>query len=258
MTLFADSEAATLELRSDRLIVAARTYFPGIYLSDNYIYTKLLAAEKEAEHRLRVFLEPVEIIPEGTDSVITDALDLAGVRWVEEPGYDYEPEMFRGEQWGYIITRQKPIISVTSLMFTYPSPAQQPFLMTLPMDWLRIDKKHGHVRIVPTGTPFNAPLGAYVLSVMGGGRTIPAMLRIRYVAGLKSAEIDYPDLVDTIKKLAILNILSDQFLPQSGSISADGLSRSMSIDVDKHKDGVDARLNALRDQIHGIRMIGLT
>jgi hypothetical protein len=55
--------------------------------------------------------------------------------------------------------------------------------------------------------------------------------------------------------------VEDAFVPQSGSISADGLSQSLSVDVSKYHDAVDAILNGppnsnggLMTRIHGIRM----
>ena len=89
---------------------------------------------------------------------------------------------------------------------------------------------------------------------MAGGRVIPAMIRVRYVAGLKNVARDFPDLVDVVKKMAILRILQTAFLPQSGTISADGLSQSTSLDIQKWHDGVDDALDVLMQAIHGPRM----
>ena len=73
----------------------------------------------------------------------------------------------------------------------------------------------------------------------------------------------YPELLDCIKKKAVLKILGDAFLPQSGSISADGLSESLSVDMDKYHDVVDAILNGrdgnggLMAQLHGVRVMAM-
>lgn len=63
----------------------------------------------------------------------------------------------------------------------------------------------------------------------------------------------YPDLVDLIKRSAMLRVLNDRFLPQSGSISADGLSRSFSADLEKYQQQFDDSVNMLLDEIHGPR-----
>jgi len=66
--------------------------------------------------------------------------------------------------------------------------------------------------------------------------------------------------LDAVLKKAALKILEDAFLPQSGSISADGLSQSMSVDMDKYHDAIDRILNGgkgsnggLMTAIHGVR-----
>lgn len=251
MTLFADKDAIVAELRADRLISVTSTYLSGYVPSDDYLYAKLLAAEADAARRLRVFLEPTEVMPEGTAQVEIDALP-DGTPWVEEPAYDFLPEMFIGEQWGYLVTRERPIIGIGYIRFAYPVPVQT--IIDVPADWIRVDKKYGHIRLVPTGTPFMAPLNAYIMTVAGGGRTIPHMIRIRYTAGLQDATTKWPDLVDLIKKMAVLKIMSDAFLPQSGSISADGLSQSVSVDMGKYEDTVERMVDALRQAIHGVRM----
>ena len=56
-----------------------------------------------------------------------------------------------------------------------------------------------------------------------------------------------------VKRMASLKLLKTAFLPQSGSISADGLSQSSSVDVSKWQDEIDHDLGALRNAIHGIR-----
>ena len=85
------------------------------------------------------------------------------------------------------------------------------------------------------------------------GRNVPLMMQIRYVAGLQNASRDYPDLRDLVQKMAVLNLLADLFLPQSGSISADGLSQSLSMDLDKYRQSVAERIETVRQAIHGVR-----
>lgn len=242
-----------------RLAVAARSYFAGVTLSDSYIWGMLLAAEKDAAHDLRTFFEPTEVFPTN-GQIGPSSTDLASITdaggnvspWVEEPAYDYDPMFFEGNQWGYIVTRKTPVIQVAYVRFSYPAPTNTFF--DIPLDWIRLDKQYGHIRLVPGTSTFAAPLSAFMMQVMGGGRGVPNMIMIRYQVGLKSAVNDYPDLVDTIKKMATLRIIEDQFAPGSGSISADGLSQSITLDVSKFQENIDVRLEKLRQQIHGVRM----
>jgi hypothetical protein len=102
--------------------------------------------------------------------------------------------------------------------------------------------------------------GVTMLGVLAG-KLIPSMVRLTYTAGIKDAAVTYPELIDCIKKKAVLKVITDAFLPQSGSISADGLSESISVDMDKYHSSVDAIINGtdgnggLMSEIHGIRVM---
>lgn len=254
--LFPNKFSTINEMRRDRLVLAAQHNFGGTELSSDYIWSKLIAAEAEVARTLRVKLQPTAFFPTTPTQDQIDALD--GMPWEEDPAYDYDPEMFQGEMWGFIVTNHKPIISVQSLEYVYPAPAQLSY--EIPSDWLRMDKKAGQVRIVPS-TIASVPVSGYLLQIMGGSRLIPHMMQLTYVAGLANAVRDFPDLVDVVKKLAVLKIIEDSYLPQSGSISADGLSQSMSVDMSKYQDSIDRTLNGpkganggLMAAIHGVRL----
>ena len=227
-------------------------------MSDDYIWQKVLAAEAEIGRTLRVPLVPTQFFPvQPTDEQIAALPD--GMPWGVDPGYDYDPGFFRSERWGFIVARQKPIQSVQEVRFVYPDQIQG--LFKLPLDWVRMDAKYGHIRFVPATQTFAAPLSAFLMQALGGGRTIPFMIHLTYVAGLANAARDYPDLLDIIKKKAILKIVEDRFLPQSGSISADGLSQSISVQMDQYAGVVDHLLNGdqgsnggLMTAIHGVRV----
>ena len=68
------------------------------------------------------------------------------------------------------------------------------------------------------------------------------------------------DTIQQAMKKAALKVIEDSFLPQSGSISADGLSQSISNDMEKHHDTIDRIINGgkgnggLMAAIHGIRL----
>ncbi|WP_163333495.1 hypothetical protein, partial [Klebsiella aerogenes] len=62
-------------------------------------------------------------------------------------------------------------------------------------------------------------------------------------------------------KTASLKIIEDAFLPSSGSISADGLSQSISFEAEQHADAIQRVLHGpkgsnggLMTAIHGIRL----
>lgn len=218
-------------------------------LSDAYLLSKLQAAESDASRRLRVSFAPSTVFAyEPTADEIT-ALGV-GASWSEESPYDYEPHLWNAEDWGYLVLRQKPVIIVEQIRLAYPAPTTGFF--TIPLSWVRVDKKAGHIRFVPSAAALQAgPLSTFILSAMGGGRNIPQMIQVRYRAGLENVVTDWPDIIDVIKKMAVLRLVQDAFLPQSGSISADGLSQSTSVQMQDYHDGIDAALDALFSAIHG-------
>lgn len=250
--VFPNRAQAIDSIRRDYLLVAGQTYLSGVQLEDEYIFDKLRAAESYVQHSLRCFLAPTVIVPDDAPQQELDALAASGVRFAQEAAYDYDPDFFKGERWGYIVAKQKPLVSVQSIKLAYPAPSSQVF--QIPNEWIRLDRQYGHIRLVPAAMSFSAPLSAFIMQALGGGRTVPFMIQLRYTAGILDVNRDYPELMTTIKRLAVLNVLKDSFTPQSGSISADGLSQSLSADMDKYADSIDRTLDVVREQIHGIRM----
>lgn len=246
--LFPDRQTATAEIQA---LLAGM----GYTLTDTQVWSALKAAEADAQRRLRVFLQPTRIVPDDAPLSEIQALEAAGTAYATEAAYDYDPHVYQGEAWAFMQLRQKPLITMHSLQFAYPTPGQTIF--EVPADWIRLDKKYAQLQLVPVGMTVLAPLSAMMLGTISGGRTIPMLVRARYTAGLTAAHEAYPDLVDAVKKLASFKLLQGQFLPQSGSISADGLSQSNSIDFDKWMHGpggIDATFEKLYEFIHGPRL----
>lgn len=255
--LFPSRITAISKLRRDRLTLLMSSIMPDVRLSDDFLWDKLLAAESHVSHALRVPLVPTRFFPSDPTPEQIAALD--GNPWALEAPYDYHPADWYGDKWGLILTRQKPIQSVLGMKFVYPSPAQT--IVDVPADWIRLDKKYGHIQIVPTGTAYQTLLGGLFMSHLSGGKTLPFTVHLDYVAGLANVHTDFPDLVDAVLKMAVIKIIEDAVLPQSGSISADGLSQSLSVDAGKYHEAVDRILNGtdgnggLMARIHGIRMM---
>lgn len=244
-------------LRSESLMLAAAGAFPGVQVSDDYLWRKLRAAESEMAHELRVPLVPTKFFFE--QPTPEQVADLGGMPWAIDPGYDYSAQDFAfSDKWGFIKLRNKPLHAVSVIRFAYPGGKTAQY--NLPLDWLRTDDKYGHVQFVPSASSFAAPINTFVMQAMGGGRTIPLAIQFEYVAGLSDAHANFPELIDAIMKMATLKVLEDSFLPQSGSISADGLSQSISNDMGKHRETIDNIINGgkgsnggLMTAIHGIR-----
>lgn len=246
------------ELRADRLVAAASTFLAGVTLSDDYLWEKVRAAESEIAHALRVPLVPTKFFP--NDPSPDQLASIGAMPWAIDPAYDYEPGMFYGEEWGFIVMRQKPLVSIDSMIFAYPSMTDG--FVTIPQDWIRIDRKYGHLRLVPASPAVFTTMNAFIMTALAGARSVPFMIQIEYTAGLADAYRDYPELIDVIKKRAVLKLIEDSFAPQSGSISADGLSQSVSADMNAYRETIDHVLNGdsgsnggLMAKIHGIRLM---
>jgi hypothetical protein len=254
LTLFVDKLAAVADMR-EAMSMLPKSVIDTSTMTPDYLYRKLLSAEKAAAHRLRVFLEPTKVFAgEPTANELAAIPD--GMPWAEEAGYDYEPELWNAEDWGYLVLRNRFVSAVDSVQFMYPAPAATVF--TIPPNWIRLDKKAGHIRFVPAGTAMTSSVfSAFILSAMHGGRNVPQMIQVRYTAGLNDVAAVYPDLIDTMRKMAALLVIGDAFPAQSGSISADGLSQSTSVDISKWQEGVDSALDHIRDSLHGVRCMVL-
>jgi len=151
-----------------------------------------------------------------------------------------------------MVTKQKPVIAIHSMEFAYPSPNN--VLFTVPAEWIRVDKKYGQVHLVPTMLSASIPISSYILQIVTGGRAIPFMMRLRYRAGLTNVDANYPDLIELLNRMTILNLLKGAFLPSSGTLSVDGISRTAQINLNDWQSNIDDLMDTLRDSIHGIRM----
>lgn len=245
------------ELRSDGLVGSVVSLI-GNQPSDDYLWGKILAAEAAIKRELRVPLVPTKFFPGVPTQEQLDALD--GMPWEVDPGYDYHQDMFFPDQWGFIKLKNKPVIDIEAVDFDFPSMGDTFFKM--PTEWIRMDKKYATVQFVPSTPALFSTAGTFIMKALTGYNSVPLMIKLTYTAGLQNVEQDYPDLLDAIKKMAVLKVIEASFPAQSGSISADGLSQSMSVDVDKYHSSINTILHGdsgsnggLMAAIHGIRTI---
>jgi hypothetical protein len=151
-----------------------------------FLWSQYKAAEVDAARQLRVLLQPTQIFagePTGEEiAALTTVSDdpepvTTTVPHLVEAAYDYQPDMFQYDNWGFIATRQKPIIAVQSIQFAFPALSTTPF--DIRQDWIRTDSKYGQIRIIPTGASMATPLAMHMMRIVGGGRSVPHMVRIR-------------------------------------------------------------------------------
>lgn len=253
---FPSVPGAIAALRRDRLLLIAQTFFPGVTLDTQYLISKLASASAFISHKLRVFLTPREMLPNTASQAEIDALTTAGNVVALEPAYDYDPEFFQGNTWGFTPLRQRPVIAVHSMRFVYPTPNE--VLYAIPSEWIRVDRRAGTINLLPVTASFSLPLNAFILSALGGGRMVPMFLEIRYRAGLENIAQDWPDILDIILKQTVLSIIEDFYIPSSGSdsVSADGLSQSSSVSLktQDYIDIIDSKAETMRSALFGIRL----
>ena len=245
-----DSDALSVDvLASNRILRSEQVCLSDGALAPEYLLGKLAAAEATVANYLRISLEPFEVLPDGGSEEERAHFDTASIKWKSEPSYDMTTRFFRGDSWGFIELRSRPLIAVHSIRFVYPAPFNT--IWEVPGSWIRIDPKYAHVRLVPGSQAFFPPLVTWAMQTITGGRTIPHMIHVRYRAGLEDAA-DYPDLLDAIYATAVLGIIDDAFIPQSGSTSVDGLSQTNSFDASKHQERIDRKLDLLKQKLYGL------
>jgi hypothetical protein len=258
-------------------------------LSDDMVLSFLRSGEKTVQMRLGVLLEPTLILcedllpahlPQTTpreplrfseELVIpgpkVGILAAKGSPYLTEAGYDYEASRYQHDEWGWIELRQPQVIEVLDMRFAYSqSPPQREADKgnRLPLEWLRLVKKNGHLRIVPNSAAsfiFGGGNGSLAATAFRSSARIPHAWRISYRAGIEDIFNTWPNLVMFIGRVAMAEALKGAFPAQSGSISADGLSQSASFDLNAFLGGgaggggMEAEFSAWRRELVGIQMV---
>ncbi len=257
MSIFSNPADALTELQQVRLTMIAGipalgacTAAPGT-AGASYLARKLQASEAEAARRLGVYLEPTELFPVNPPDS-DDLAEIGSTPWAVEPAYDMPENFITTNYTGFLTLNQRPIQVIRDLKVIHPATNQ--LLYDVPLEWIRTDNKHAQVTVMPTGLASSAPVSMFQLQMFYLGEAIPHMIWVRYQAGLATNDPRVPDIQDLILRLAALRVLEDQFLPQSGSISMDGLSRSISRDLTKYRESLEAQFKDLRDSIYGINI----
>ena len=246
-SLLFERGAAFQFMRANHLLLAASTYGVLNSVSDDGLWLAIKTAEAQAGRALAIPLVPTEIFTEEASLADIDALN--GRPYLVEPGYDMPPDFFSTNMWGSLSLRVTPVIEIKRMDFVYPS--QGGAVFTVPNNWIRIDKKYGHLHIFPSAQVVSAPLSIFMLQAMSSGSNIPHMIRVRYTAGLQNVENNYPEVLTLVYQMAALNVLRNALFPQSGSVSADGLSQTISLDTAKLQDSVYESLALLQQQLIG-------
>jgi len=248
---FPDRMAAIASMRADYL-PALMSGYGKLTFTDQFLWARMLAAEAHVAHTLRVPLQPTRFFPREPSHA--EVAELKGSPWAIDPGYELDPHDVQFGGTRSLRLRQIPIIRVEKVEMVYPGQVHPIF--TMPNEWLRLDKKYGQMQIVPIGSQFGygIPSAGMAISVMSGGAVVPQIFHVHYWAGLQDVLKNYPDLLDIVMRTAALGTLKARLMPQSGSISADGLSESYSApDFAALQGQIDDELSAIREAIVGVR-----
>lgn len=192
------------------------------------------------------------------------------------------PTTFEGEmhdyyrsdygQYNIIQLENYPVISVEDFTVQYPSGQN---VVKFPPEWIRLDKNHGLLRIVPTAGTLSEILvgagGSYLPAIYNGLPHLPDLFSVDYTAGFEDGKTPQ-NLLDIIGKIASMgpfNIFGD-LIAGAGianlSISIDGLSQNIGTTSSATNSGYGARLGQyvkevkeqipmLRRYYKGIRMV---
>ncbi|MCE3605744.1 hypothetical protein LXA47_19350 [Massilia sp. P8910] len=238
--------AVVEEMIEDRMPAIVATYLGGKMPSERALWNSLVAAEAEVARKLGIWLEPTEVFPV-TQPTAEELAALDGKPYVVEPGYDMEGGMLGSFQWASIRLAQRPLIKLHSVKFVYPTISAPVY--DVPLEWVYPDYKAGLLQFTPKPTSSGMAPSVLGASIMARGGAVPQMIRIRYTAGLAPNHPSMPDVHDLIMRVATLRHL--KFMPQSSSISADGLSQSKSLDVGKFHTVLNEELASLRERLLG-------
>lgn len=220
--------------------------------SPEYVFNKIRGQEDQLERELGVLWQETRIRSEPDPS--DDDWDLS------EQAYDYERFYWVGERWGYMKLRRYPVRSIQRMAFSFPNPDMTVF--NVPLSWIRLDGDFGTIRVVPDRDAVLALFSGFMLSLFSGGRAIPASISVDYTAGFRagtgSAEDSlyehHADLLEHLKQSVVADILMDAFMPGSLSVSSDGQSQSMSLDVKNFLESHQRQRARLRDRLKGVMM----
>lgn len=141
-----------------------------------------------------------------------------------------------------------PVISVEEFAVEYPSGQN---VIVFPDEWIRLDRTHGILRVVPTaGTLSNILIGqggSFLPAIYNGMDYLPDLFAISYTAGFEDGELPF-NLLDLIGKVASFgpfNIFGD-LIAGAGianvSLSIDGLSQTIGTTSSATNSGYGARL----------------
>lgn len=148
----------------------------------------------------------------------------------------------------FIQLENYPVISIEEFAVEYPSGQN---VIVFPDEWLRLDKTHGILRVVPTAGTLSEILigqgGSFLPAIYNGLDLLPDLFAMSYTAGFEDGEVpsNLLDLIGKVASFGPFNIFGD-LIAGAGiatvSLSIDGLSQSIGTTSSATNSGYGARL----------------
>lgn len=184
---------------------------------------------------------------------------LSAIAWLEHEldipvlPTSYERELsdyYRNDYQNFTIIQLEnyPVLSIEEFAVEYPSGQN---VIVFPDEWLRLDRNHGLLRVVPTAGTLSEILigqgGSFLPAIYNGMDYLPDLFAVSYTAGFEDGELPF-NLLDLIGKVASFgpfNIFGD-LIAGAGiatvSLAIDGLSQSIGTTSSATNSGYGARL----------------
>lgn len=183
--------------------------------------------------------------------------DIALTPRIEEGElHDYEGSGIN--EYSYTVLFTRPVKEVTEVKYLI---GNNP-VMTIPLNWVQLDKKAGAITIFPVSggvQPLMPAIGS-VFPFFGSRSYMPMGLSITYKAGMDKGEIPENLLEFIYKKasISIFEVWGDQIIGAgiaSSSLSIDGLSQSIGTTQSAMYGGASARIMEYRKDLEELTPI---
>jgi len=190
---------------------------------------------------------------------------LQAIRWLEHEldmpilptafldNHDYNREDYQA--FSFIQLDNYPVIQIDEFRVQYPSGQN---VIVYPAEWIRLNKEHGQIQIVPTAGTLSEVLigqgGSFLPAIYNGMQYLPHLFQVAYVAGFEEGRVprNIIDLIGMAAALGPLDIFGD-LLGGAGiaslSLSMDGLSQSLNTTSSPENAGYGARVIQYQRQI---------
>lgn len=185
-------------------------------------------------------------------SLVRSRLWREGVDFThEDEPYDFDPQQWA--EFGFVQLRHYPILSLERAVWY--SPVKGEIMDMKEVDWLRVHKQFGQIRMFPKGGFTYGPYSVYGPLWTGmGAKRYPGAFEFDYSTGFESSDFVPEGLRGTIGKYATIKALAvvgDGLLAgfSSQSISLDGLSESFSSTQSATSAYFGARIKQYSDEI---------